>query len=188
MLLQRLKHFGSVFQKIFRNCTRFPFERINYQYNNRTKLRSCSYRGSNFSVRLFLLIFKNYKCFPFSREKIINIIQTNFSNCSYGSSTFYVRLFQKIFRNCFPFSREYTLFFFIRTKFIRTQAFGHPEIKNTRLSSAIKLRTPMSRWGLYAMIKCTSSFVYSFLYLQHMYFYKNWFIACPGWKGKGSKH
>ena len=25
---------------------------------------------------------------------------------------------------------EYTLLFFIRTKFIRTQAFGHPEIKN----------------------------------------------------------
>ena len=29
------------------------------------------------------------------------------------------------------FSSEYvTRFFFIRTKFIRTQAFGHPEIKN----------------------------------------------------------
>ena len=30
------------------------------------------------------------------------------------------------------------------------------------------------------MIKCTSSFVYSFMYLQHMYFYKNWFI-CLSW-------
>ena len=80
--------------------------------------------------------------------------------------------------------------FFIRTKFIRTQAFGHPEIKNmirTGLSSAIKLRTPMSRWELYVMIKCMSSFVYSLMYLQHVYFYKNWFICLSWMEGEGIK-
>ena len=35
------------------------------------------------------------------------------------------------------------------------------------------------------MIKCMSSFFYSFMYLQHMYFYKNWFICLSWMEGEG---
>ena len=73
--LGKLELFGSAFSKNIQKLHMFSFsERKNYQYT-RTKLRTCSCRGSISSRLLFQCIFKNYKCFPFSREKIINIFE-----------------------------------------------------------------------------------------------------------------
>ena len=83
---------------------------------------------------------------------------------------------------------RYLHVFFIRTKFIRTQAFGHPEIKNM----IIKLRTPMMFSPFTpSTFLLEITFIYTFTELHTISicaFINIDSFACPGWKGKGSKH
>ena len=98
---------------IFKNYKCFPISREKNNQYILTNFRHCSYRGSNFSVRLFQKIFRNCM-FSFFETINYQYIWTNFRNCSYRGSNFSVQLFQKIFKNykCFPFLREKTTYVF----------------------------------------------------------------------------